>query len=299
MNVIKKLFIAVIIVMAASAAFAQDSMTMKQLRYSIWPEYDKSDVLIIYSGKFVNDTGKPFNGKLAYYIPKGAKINMLCETEKGMLCQRYIVEDAGEYSRVVWRPSRTIAPGEEFPVMFEYYVDYFDETVSQRRFTDILRAPFPVNNLTVEVKKPAGAENFQMNPASQWSQMNGEFENFYVSYQNVSVSEEIPIQVEYTRNNSAPSVQKTAGGNSQVAQTANAASVNNKMIVVVALFFTAMAAVIIFITRKPSNAKNLEISPKTESKKQVKKEKEKIRKMLLDGKISEDTYKQLMKDLGD
>ena len=297
MNVIKKLFIAAIIVMAASAAFAQDSMTMKQLRYSIWPEYDKSDVLIIYSGKFVNDTGKPFNGKLAYYIPKGSKINMLCETEKGMLCQRYIVEDAGKYSRVVWRPSRTIAPGEEFPVMFEYYVDYFDETVSQRKFTDIFRAPFPVKDLTVEVRKPAGAENFQMKPASQWSQMNGDFENFYVSYQNVAVSEEIPVQVEYTRNTSAPSVQKTAGGNSQATQTASTSSVNNKMIVVVALFFTAMAAVIIFITRKPTTAKDSQKSQNTQGNKQIKKEKERIRKMLLDGKISEDTYKQLMKDM--
>jgi len=222
---------------------------------------------------------------------------MLCETEKGMLCQRYIVEDAGKYSRVVWRPSRTIAPGEEFPVMFEYYVDYFDETVSQRKFTDIFRAPFPVKDLTVEVKKPAGAENFQMNPASQWSQMNGDFENFYVSYQNVAASEEIPVQVEYTRNTSAPSVQKTAGGNSQATQTASTSSVNNKMIVVVALFFTAMAAVIIFITRKPSTAKDSQKSQNTQGNKQIKKEKERIRKMLLDGKISEDTYKQLMKDM--
>lgn len=297
MNVIKKLFITAIIVMAASAAFAQDSMTMKQLIYSIWPEYDKSDVLIIYSGKFVNDTGKPFNEKLAFYIPKGAKINMLCETEKGMLCQRYIVEDAGKYSRVVWRPSRTIAPGEEFPVMFEYYIDYFDETISQRRFTDIFRAPFPVKNLTVEVKKPTGAENFQMNPASQWSQMDGDFENFYVSYQNVAVSEEIPVSVEYTRNTSTPSFQKTSVSDPQPAQVIDTSDVNNKMIIIVALFFASMAVVIIFITRKPSTAQHSQKSNNTQDKKQEKIEKERIRKMLLDGKISEDTYKQLMKDL--
>jgi uncharacterized membrane protein len=136
-----------------------------------------------------------------------------------------------------------------------------------------------------------------MNPASQWSQMNGDFENFYVSYQNVAASEEIPVSVEYTRNTAAPSVQKTAGGNSQAAQTTSTTSVNNKMIIIVALFFAAMAAVIIFITRKPSTAQHSQKSQNTQGKKQDKREKERIRKMLLDGKISEDTYKQLMKDL--
>lgn len=299
MNYIKKFFIIAILVMAASVAFAKDSMTMQQLKYSLWPEYDKSDVLVIYSGTFVNDTGKPFSGKLAYYMPKGANINMLCETEKGMLCQRYIVEDAGKYSKVIWRPSRTISPGEEFPIMFEYYVDYFDETVSSRQFTDIFRAPFNVTNLTIEVKKPSGAENFRMTPDSQWSRTNGDFDNYYVSYQDVQKSEEIPVKVNYTRETSTPSVQKTSTGDSQGVQTASTAGVNNKMIIVVALFFAAMAAVVIFITRKPSAVKDSGKSQNTKAQnnKQIKNEKEKIRKMLLDGKISEDTYKQLMKDL--
>lgn len=95
-------------------------LPMKQLELSIWPEYDKPQVLVIYNGVLENNTGGPFAGEIRYRLPQGAQVNMVCELEKGMLCQPYdtVKRDDGTLE-VVWKPSRTLQPGETFPVMFE------------------------------------------------------------------------------------------------------------------------------------------------------------------------------------
>ncbi|MGA1847147.1 hypothetical protein [Deferribacter abyssi] len=281
-----------IFVLSSVSAFAK-SMSMKQLYYSIWPEYDKPSVLVIYSGTFINDTGNPFNGELTYYAPKGAKINMVCETENGMLCLRYIVEDMGDYIKITWRPSRVVNPGEEFPVMFEYYIDYLNLKESNRSFNHVFRAAFPIKNMTVEVKQPIESTQFEMTPKPQWNQVDGDFTNYYLNLKDVKENEKIAFKISYVRNTAEPSI-KNKNFNNQ--NGANAAKISaDKMIMLLIIVFGVILALVVAYMLKGDSSKNSS-KPKHKNK-SIKEEKRKLRKLFLDGKISEETYKELLKEI--
>lgn len=294
-----------------SMAEERSTMTMKELYYSIWPEYDKSpEVLVIYTGTFVNDTGKTFDGELRYKIPKNADINMVCETENGMLCQRYIVEkDNPDYDVIVWKPSHPIEPGAEFPVMMEYYYKPFAAGSNPKAFTQTFRPAFPVNDLVVEVKAPKGASDFTLLPEAQYSQGDSKgFTNYYYQYKNVTEADVLTFDVSYVRESNKPSV--TSNGGNQVAAQANYAQAGpaNTTVIVLILVFILMLSVFLFLAvrnnkqtgkGKPARKQGKKQSKtgNSRSSKKIKDEKRKIRQMLLDGRISEETYKQLLEDL--
>ncbi|KAA0257150.1 hypothetical protein FHQ18_11315 [Deferribacter autotrophicus] len=291
-NLFKKFLILIFLFISASA-FAE-TMTMKQLYYSIWPEYDKPSVLVIYSGKFINDTGKPFNDELIYYAPKGAKINMLCETENGMLCLRYLVEDMGDYIKITWKPSRTINPGEEFPVMFEYYIDYLNLNNSNRSFNHLFRAAFPIQNMTVEVKQPTDSTQFEMIPKPHWNQLDGDFTNYYLNLKDIKENEKISFKISYVRNSSEPSIKNIKQSN------LNETSIpTDKKLILIIIVFAAILGFTVAYMLKGTSSKQSKNSPKQKenNKNHKQREKEKLRKLLLDGKISEETYKELLKEL--
>ncbi|GAW93735.1 hypothetical protein [Calderihabitans maritimus] len=301
------------------AVAEEKTLTMKQLYYSIWPEYDKPQVLVIYTGTFVNNTGQPFSGELEYNIPKGAQINMVCETEKGMLCQRYITKDMGDYTKVIWKPSRTIQPGEEFPVMFEYYIDYLKGQGPEKSFEHIFRPAFPIENLSVEIRQPADSSNFKLEPEPQASQNDVQsgvqFTNYYYSFTNLTPEDQLTFKVSYTRETNKPSVTTNTNTNSGgQADTASVTPVNTTVIVLLAAFLIVLAAFLVYAINA-NRAGTAAQSSRSKSKKRgksgptgkkaggsqdkedLKKQKRKLRQMLLDGKISEETYQQLLAEL--
>ncbi|KKM11285.1 hypothetical protein SY88_09465 [Clostridiales bacterium PH28_bin88] len=305
------------------AAFAEgETMTMEELYFSVWPEYDTPDVLVIYSGTFVNNTGKDFQGEIRYNMPKGAKVNMVCETEKGMVCQKYVVETSNpEYDQVVWKPSRVIKPGEKFPVMFEYNYNTFSAP-GERKFTALFQPTFPVTDLSVEVKEPKNASGLRLSPASTATQQDGEgFNNYYYRYENVKPGDKIPFEVTYTRNETKPSVEKATGaGTAQPASTSGGSSLNSTVVILLVAFLAMLGIFMVYAMRsnqgggsrnrsgnQKSRSHNRQVAAaQAETKNQrgkgsrsqaVQEEKKKIRKMLLDGKISEETYRQLLAEL--
>jgi len=299
------------------AGAAENNLTMKELHYSIWPEYDKSpDVLVIYSGTFINDTDAPFDGDLRYKIPKNADINMVCETEKGMLCQRYIIDkDNPDYDVIVWKPSHPIDPGAEFPIMMEYYYKPFAAGSSPKAFTQNFRPAFPVTELTVEIKEPKGSSQVQLQPQAQQTREDGEgFSNSYYSYTNLTEEDALEFEISYVRESNAPSVNPDAPAAS--AQEGSSGGTNSTVVIALLLVFVLMLAVFLFFAVKNNNSsknnKNKKSSrqskqqPSKNKKQQdnksgttnnIKNEKRKIRQMLIDNKISEETYKELLDDL--
>ncbi|MBZ4686642.1 MAG: hypothetical protein PWQ96_1966 [Clostridia bacterium] len=292
-------------------AFAEGekTLTMKQLKYSIWPEYDRfPDVLVIYTGTFVNDTGEPFAGKLRYKIPKDADINMVCETENGMLCQRYIVEkDNPDYDVIVWKPSHPIQPGDEFPVMMEYYYKPFAAGTNPRSFTQILRPAFPVNDLTVEIKAPLGSGEVALLPEAMKTGTDSKgFSNYYYQYSNLTTDDKLQFSIAYSRDSSDPAVitNTEQGGQTSQPQIKEDSPLNSAIIVLFAIFIVLLTVLLYFAVstnnRNRRAKKGKKASKKSRKKDNVtskKAEKRKLRQALLDGKISEETYKELLKDI--
>ncbi len=304
------------------ALAAPQGMGMEELFFSIWPEYDTPDVLVIYSGAFVNNTGKTFTASdntLSYYMPKGAKVNMVCETEKGMVCLRYQVDTSNpDYDKVIWRPSRDIQPGEKFPVMFEYNFNTFT-TTGERKFTVPYQTPFDVKNLYVEVKQPLQSSNFQMTPASTFTEKDNQgFANYYLSFADVKAETKQSFDISYVRNELKPSVQPNQGS----AQVGSEGGGFNSTVLILLIAFVGMLGLFLFYAmrtpatvavgkggrtpraeRTKATASKASGSAKPHGKTQsqpasaANDEKRKLRKLLLDGKISEDTYRKLVAEL--
>ncbi|WP_366923584.1 hypothetical protein MFMK1_000487 [Metallumcola ferriviriculae] len=303
-------------------AFAEgETMTMKQLYYSVWPEYDKApDVLVIYSGVFVNDTGAPFQGELRYKVPKNANINMVCETEKGMLCQKYVVDkDNPDYDVIVWKPSHPVEPGAEFPVMMEYYHQPFAAGSSPKAFTETFRPAFPVETLAVDIKAPTGASEIALTPEAQQTESDAEgFTSYYYQYTNLTNEDAFTFDVSYVRESNEPSVDPGTGQGAPQEDSSSQAGSTNTMVIVLLLVFVALLSVFLFIAINNNNKQNQNkgkgkkgnkgnqgkgggkgASAKKSSGKTSAEEKRKLRKMLIDGKISEETYHQLLEEIDD
>jgi len=271
-------------------------------------------VLVIYSGTFINDTDAPFDGDLRYKIPKNADINMVCETEKGMLCQRYIIDkDNPDYDVIVWKPSHPIDPGAEFPIMMEYYYKPFAAGSSPKAFTQNFRPAFPVTELTVEIKEPKDSSQVKLEPQAQQTREDGEgFSNSYYSYSNLTEEDALTFDISYVRESNTPSVDPDKPAASS--QEGPSGGTNSTVVIVLLLVFVLMLAVFLFIavknnnssknrkTKKPSRQSKQQNNKKQQNVKSgtsnsIKNEKRKIRQMLIDNKISEETYKELLDDL--
>ena len=315
----KRLFLFVLLIALTTMIFPQapvfaesQSMTMDNLYYSIWPEYDRSpDVLVIYSGVFVNDTGKAFEGELQYNIPKGADINMVCETEQGMLCQKYEVKtDNPDYDVIVWKPSHAIEAGAKFPIMMEYYYTPFG-AANPKQFTQVFRPAFPINNLTVEIKAPKESSGFSLSPEAEKTAGDDDgFTNYLYSFQNVTSDDVKEFEVSYTRESNEPSVKaEEVQQSTDNSQDQNQSSVNSTIIILLIVFIILLAVFLFIAVNNNNNKKSQQKGKKNNkkgnktkakggvNKKEAAEEKRKLRKMLIDGKIGEDTYKQLLDEI--
>ena len=294
-----------------------EQMTMRNLSVSVWPEYNSNLIEVGYYGTFVNDTGKPFQGEIRYNVPKGATISMVCETEQGMLCQPYKILNAGDYEQVVWRPSHEIAPGAEFPVMIEYEYNPVGKN-PQREFDFQFSADFNVESMNVAVKQPFRSNDFKILPEAEMRSQDGEgFNSYEYNYETYEPGETLSYTVSYVKNDNDPSVnpeeqQPAADGGVQASTPMNSSTA------VIIVAFLVILAVIVYVAmnknnnntrKKPAKKNNKSGQKPVQSKKKKQSsggeaqsnsqadERRKLRKMLMDGKISEQTYQQLIAEI--
>lgn len=308
------LFVLVLAFSSVAQAAEQQNLPMQQLDLSIWPEYDRPQVLVIYNGVLQNNTGKPFQGEIRYNLPQGAEVNMVCELEKGMLCQPYNIVQTEGGQQVVWRPSRAIQPGETFPVMFEYY--YNPVSGAGKRDLEIDLAPgFAVGQLRVTVQEPLRASEFKLDPPPQSTgkeEVQGQtFTTYYYSYSNFPADGKLRFRLSYNKADANPSVSnaaKQASTSAQEGKGLNFSTSFNPTIIVLLAAFVAVLLVFLFVAlrQQPAPAaaggnhrarrqKTKTAAPRLSPTQQE--ERRKLRRMLLEGKISEETYLQLLEEI--
>ncbi|MDN5348063.1 MAG: hypothetical protein PWP65_1627 [Clostridia bacterium] len=232
------LVLAALLVITPPVQAAEESLTITDLQSAIWPEYDEPRVLVLHNGTLVNTGREPFQSEIRYFMPKGATVNMVCETEKGMVCRPYEIDQSNpDFDVVSWKPSRSIQPGESFPAMYEYYYLRFSGG-GKRDFTVPFQSAFPVKRLRVEVKAPKGATSITLDPRpSRQTRDSKGFENYYYWYPKVETEERLVFRVAYTRDTAEPSVTpqaSTSGPRSQINKT-----------VVLAVFIAALTVVLL------------------------------------------------------
>lgn len=310
----------VLIPKAPPAQAAQDNqLEMKKLDTQVWPEYDDKRVLTIFNGSLTNTSDKDFKGNVYFNVPKDIEVKMACELVNGTehSCQPYELENKGDYQVLHWKATHPIKPGEDYPIWLEYYYNplkgYPDKTMSLD-YTPY----YKTQSLKLTVKEPLRSSNFTIDPAPASSNQDSEgFKNDFYNYQNLDPNKLVSLKISYTRSEKEPSVKPQNQANNQQAAASDplgtSAWKKPEVIIPVILFIIVLIVFIFYslnssrntpptdrikrIQNKYGNGNNLKIAKHSNKSGDLAAEKKRIRQMLLDGEISEETYRELMNDL--
>ncbi len=310
----KSLFIAVIILLISQFAVSSenDSIIIEDLTIQVMPELDFPSqwpedtpaLLVGYYGMFVNKSDGDFSEYVTMPLPLDSpnfRMNMICDTERGMVCLPFNLDR--ENNRVTWKLSRTLKPGERMPFMIEYYSSPFEPgELKKFRLSPVFNSG--IDKVTVDITHPARSTNFIMDPEPQRTVSRDGSDHSYLYYNNIIAGEAIELSVSYIKDDNKGAVLNAESTNSNAFQLSGKANGSGNItlfisiiVLVAALFFGLM----IYLSSRNQTVLNRKKSKGNYSGNKLKRareaEKNKIRKLLIDGKITEKTYKQLLKEI--
>ncbi len=140
-----------------SAAGAQGGTIVNELRIRLWPEYDRSELLVIYNFTLAPGTSTPT--QLQFRIPAEAQVTAVAQdTPNGLFSVDFESSSDGDWQTVKFEATDLTG------YQFEYYapIHYYDEA---RHFNFIWLGDYNVNTLVVEVQEPSQTTEFSSSPA--------------------------------------------------------------------------------------------------------------------------------------
>ncbi|GAB4256484.1 MAG: hypothetical protein Kow00129_16980 [Thermoleophilia bacterium] len=197
-----------ILMLSASPALAAE-VSAKDLRVSVWPEYDDPRVLVIMQGELTDDVELPV--EISFPVPKGAEIGMACEVDPsgGHACKPYRLEDKGDYQTL------TYTVESQKKVFFEYYYEAFPAGTQERSFEFKFWPQFPVGNLALDIQEPLRSTDFVIDPAlGQTSTDSNGFVYHVQTYPEPEVGEPLAFNISYSKPDQDPSVNASSQGGS-------------------------------------------------------------------------------------
>lgn len=286
---------------------AESPLTMTSAEINVMPEYDTEDVLVIFALNYVNNSAQPYSGEIRFSVPKDIKSNIVTEnmhTSEDHLNVR--VENKGEFSELVWTPTKPIEPKAAYPIHLEYYNNPLPGTGS-KSFVYQFNAPIEVQKANVIVLQPLKATDFKIEPAANLMGKSNEGFNIYgFERSGLKPGDQIKFAVSYKKDDPNPSVKppgQNQGSQGQPGQSESSQLATTT--VIIPLVF--LAAFIIFLVFRSKGQKGPSVRESvvpemrrersTPGNSKVSQEKQKIREMLLNGDISEDTYLMLVRDI--
>ena len=160
----KRVLLSLVVLLAIQAwpmlAQAQDSPALSSLEVSLWPEYDRAEVLVIYNGTFAPETRLPVPVEMRIPARVGSPTAVAYRSDDRLLTQEYVTREDGDWLVVAFE-LRTL----------EFQLEYYDDQLSLqagggREFNYSYRADHPVADLRLVAQVPPDAESFALNPAA-------------------------------------------------------------------------------------------------------------------------------------
>ncbi len=166
-----------IVLQSPGLAYAKQTggVVLENVSVDIWPEYDKPSVLVIYHITLSDQVSLPAD--LGFQIPAAAgKPHAVAwqSPDKSTFDLKYETKTVGEWIEIQFS---TPAPD----VQIEYYDPGLKKTGNQRNFTFGWPGNYTVQNLSLQVQKPANATNMRFEP-NIGSGRTGNFGLEYFSY---------------------------------------------------------------------------------------------------------------------
>jgi hypothetical protein len=152
-------FLMMFLLVLPSTAQAQSSITLDSLQISIWPEYDKPSVLIIYQMNLSANTNYP--ATLSIRIPSAAgEPNAVAarQVDGSLFTIEKTRQVVGEWALITFT---TTTP----ELQIEYYDPSLSINGSARHFTYLWPADYSVSQLSIQVQQPFDASQMRISPS--------------------------------------------------------------------------------------------------------------------------------------
>jgi len=134
--------------------------TLASLQISLWPEFDRPDMLVIYTGWFAPNTTVPVPVEFRIPASAGQPSAVAWIDEGGQrISQTYTSREEGEWLVISF----------EVPTVgfqFEYYDELPKDSSGAREYQYAFLAGCAIASLTLDFQVPLGAQGFALDPAA-------------------------------------------------------------------------------------------------------------------------------------
>ena len=313
------------LVIGSKTAYAETAkLEIIKMDINVMPEYDTSDILVIYSIDFKNLSDQPYSGELVWNLPKGSKKYTVVDRSKGDNHVEPTVKHGEKNDQIVWKFTTPLQPGETKPVQIEYYYNNLQGN-PDKTFVYEYIPEYPVTKAEVVVFQPKKASNIVVTPDFGQAQPgNDGFSIYKKEFKNLKPGDNVQLKASYTKSDPNPSVAPLSEQPGQSGQPTQSTQSKRTSAAIVLLFLAAFVAVLGLIIYKAMNSKHISanrngeedyedeefINAKANMKKRnsnkkqpsnskLRAEKKKLRDALLSCRITEDTYHQLLAELNE
>ncbi len=201
----KRLLISLLILVAVvpGVVRAQSSITLERLQVSLWPEYDRPGVLVIY--RAVLPAAQTLPVDLTFRIPAAAgEPNAVAyrADDLNLITMPYTRQVVGDLAMITF--TATVRE-----VQFEYYDPALEIQESQHRFTFNWPGDYAVSEFAVEVQQPAQATRMSMTPALGSGTLGNDGMTYFTAVLgSMAAGETQSLQLSYEKTGSALSFER-------------------------------------------------------------------------------------------
>jgi len=172
------LLILVLITLVLTPGFTfqeQNPVNITRLEIDIWPEYDRTQVLVIYRVQLSRDTALPVRFSIRIPRDAGNPFKVAMRDLDGVLYNvEYSIEPEGTWNQIVLSTSSE-----------ELYIEYYDprlvKTVNDREYALSWFSDYPIEKLVVKVQQPRNSENLWISPSMGLGELNPNDNLVYLS----------------------------------------------------------------------------------------------------------------------
>lgn len=195
------LLLLVLLVLVITPGFTlqeQNPVHITRMEIDIWPEYDRTQVLVIYRVQLSRETSLPV--RFSIRIPKkaGNPFKVAMRDLDGVLYNvEYSIETEENWNQIVLTTSSE-----------ELYIEYYDpdlvKTGNDREFALSWFSDYPIDKLVVKVQQPRNSENLWISPSMGLGELNPNDNLVYLSgdFGELPTGTSFSIALAYTRTSS-------------------------------------------------------------------------------------------------
>ncbi len=272
------------------------------------PEYDSPGVKVTLQGEIKNNGSDIYEEPIVFFLPQGVFIDMICElgpNGEGLAHNQYdLGKNDGGLQQVLVNLSKPLVAGGVFNFHIQYSYNPFSG--AERNVVYTYLSSYATNKLNFIVWQPLRADNFQVMPGDYQLMQQDQFNIYHYEVNNIPASTNRQWQISYIKNDNQPSILATGNNNQASASGLSAGLVggNNTLVALLVVGIVVLIALLgfMFVQRRSEEKHVIEDQPKARTKiksnhHEIMDEKRAARQLLLNGKISEDTYLRIIREI--